>query len=141
MHQVSLDDLRQLLDPLDTAPVECDGMTRLVYTVLAREQIEASVFVGQLTVGGRSVAPHYWAEVGQYRIDYRARMWLGLDASVPHGVYRKADTIAQYHGEQIDIAPLSEALFEALATPWASELMGYKEVCGADKSLNIKGMS
>lgn len=140
MYQLLADDLRRLLDPLDSAPVECDGMTRLACTVLAREDIEHRVFVGSLTIGDQAVVPHFWIEVGRFLIDYRARMWMGAAENVPHGVCIKAELEAVYQGEQIDMLPLSDELFDLLAMPWPA-LPTASNVDRLDKSHKIKGMS
>lgn len=107
--------LRRLLDPLDHAAVECDGMARLVCTVLAEHGIEHTAFVGELRLNERVVRPHYWIEVGEFLIDYRARMWLGEGGEVPHGVCLKSELSAQYQGESCDIAPMPPALFRFLS--------------------------
>lgn len=115
--------LRALLDPLDCADVECDGMARLVCTVLTREQIEHSAFVGQLKFDGQTVRPHFWIEVGPVLIDYRARMWLGERDAVHHGVCLKSDLSAQYQGVHYPIEPLPSHVFQLLALPTPPELM------------------
>jgi len=109
--------LRALLDPLDGADVECDGMARLVSTVLARERIEHRTFVGQLQLDGQTVRSHFWTEVGPLLIDYRARMWLGFRDDAPHGVCVKSDLAAQYQGEEFPLDPLPAHVFTLLSLP------------------------
>jgi hypothetical protein len=139
MDRVDAARLRELLDPLDAAPVECDGMTRLACTVLSKEGIAHRVLVGSLTFGDQTVVPHFWIEVGEYLIDYRARMWLGQSDAVPHGVCEKHALCTRYSGEQIDMQPLSEELFSILVMPWPVEAMCYTESAG-NKTPKIKGM-
>lgn len=121
MYRVTVEALRALLDDLDGASVECDGMTRLVCTVLANAGIEHQAFKGTLQVGSSIIRPHFWVEVGEVIIDYRARMWLGNLEGVPHGVSMKSDLVACYQGEAIGLAPLSAGLFAILAMPWPHE--------------------
>ncbi len=116
MATVTLEGLRALLDPLDAAPVECDGMARLVVTRLVEAGIEHRAFLGWLALGERVVQPHFWVEVGPWRIDYRAAMWLGGGPDVPHGIV-PLDGPCQYVGRPIVLAPLPPALFELLSQP------------------------
>lgn len=119
---VAVSELRSLLDSLDAAGVECDGMTRLVCTVLANAGIEHQAYVGSLQLDSGATIPHLWVEVGDVLIDYRARMWLGNTADVPHGVVLKGDLCISYSGQPIDVPPLSAALFTILALPAMSGL-------------------
>jgi|TARA_A100001518_G_C1226854_1_gene77627 hypothetical protein len=112
------DHLSGLLADLDDANCECNGLTRLVTTTLHWHQIPHSVFKGEVrrkrTDGGPDlvVAPHYWARVGDLVIDYRARMWLGTDVDVPHGVFMAAEFPAvEYAGVEVDLMPLPATLF------------------------------
>lgn len=114
---VTLEGLRALLDPLDAAPVECDGMARLVVTRLAEAGIEYRVFLGRLSLGERVVQPHFWVEVGPWRIDYRAAMWLGSGPDVPHGIVPLAGP-CEYVGQLIQLDPLPSWLFDLLFQPF-----------------------
>lgn len=49
--------IQKLLDPFDKCSLECDGLTRVIHTVLVREGIEHKVFLGRLTDGKTSI-PH-----------------------------------------------------------------------------------
>jgi hypothetical protein len=77
------------LAPIDAFPLECDGLTRIVSTLLARDDVEHRVCVGSLDIQGVGLIPlHWWVELGDGRvIDYRARMWLGDGPQTPHGVF------------------------------------------------------
>lgn len=107
--------LAKLLDHLDASPVECDGMARLVVTCLDAAGIPYRAMCGKITSGLQRVEPHLWVEVGPYRIDYRARMWLGDDNVIPHGVFlaNQAGDVS-YQGVEIEINPLSPLLFDIL---------------------------
>jgi hypothetical protein len=78
--------LKNLLDDLDTAKVECDAMSRLVVTRLAKQHIPYRAMLGQVELDGKVVKPHFWVEADGCVIDYRARQRLGGDERVPHGV-------------------------------------------------------
>lgn len=75
---------------LDTLPLECDGMTRCVSTLLSRDGIEHEVHYGYVAAHGlkKHINPHLWVELGQgLRFDIRARMWLANHESAPHGLF------------------------------------------------------
>ena len=99
------------LDPLDSLPVECDGMTRVIMALLTSNGIEHKVMGGHLTdvspLQDKVVRPgplkayvHWWIELPSgHLIDYRARMWMGDSAQ--HGVFIKDPTHFDYlHPEQ-----------------------------------------
>jgi hypothetical protein len=138
---VVIERLRALLDPLDSADVECDGMARLVCTVLSREQIEHSSFVGQLQLDGQMVRPHFWVEVGPVLIDYRARMWLGERDDVPHGVCLKSEIAAVCDGELYPINPLPAHVFQLLALPRPEILMQQLGLASKEQARKPKGLS
>lgn len=77
------------LDALDSAPLECDGMTRVISTLMQRDDVAHRVLVGRLEVEGCGVIPtHWWIELLDGRTcDLRARMWLGGSGLVPHGLF------------------------------------------------------
>lgn len=76
------------LSHLDGKDVECDGLTRCASMLLKREGIEHRVFSGSLAVAGFGEIPlHWWIELDDGVIcDFRARMWLGDDERIHHGV-------------------------------------------------------
>lgn len=114
--------LQTLLDPLAKAPVECDGMSRLVATVLAEIGIAYQGYRGRLSSGSQTMAPHFWIEVGPWRIDYRSRLWFPDDNGIQEGVFlanqgeitRGDGTDTRYDGIAVDIAPLPRFLFDVL---------------------------
>lgn len=89
---ISPDSLASWLNAVDNLPLECDGMTRVISALLTREDIAHQVNVGRLEVSGQGVIPrHWWITLPEGWIcDYRARMWLGTDSAVPHGVFLPA---------------------------------------------------
>ena len=107
-------ELRELLDDLDAAPVECDGMTRLVIGRLAKAGIAYRAYVGSITLGDKAMSPHWWVEVDGLTIDYRAKMWLGDSPMVPHGVFRQDTCGTRYEGTEIELEPLPDGLAEIM---------------------------
>ena len=63
-------------------------MSRLVVTRLAKQRIPYRAMLGQVELGGKVVAPHFWVEADGCVIDYRARQRLGGDQRVPMASYR-----------------------------------------------------
>jgi hypothetical protein len=115
--------LSLLLDPLDSAPVECDGMSSLVATLLSKEGVQYQGMSGSIQPTGQSgVIPHFWIEVDDLVIDYRARMWLGDHPEIPHGVFSKADHAQRYQGTPVQINPLPEFIFQMLKMPFPTHL-------------------
>ncbi len=96
---------------LDSLSLECDGLTRVVSTLLQNEGVAHRVKVGSLRVSNVGVIPiHWWITFPDGRIcDFRARMWLGTSASVPHGIFTPAPHSSHWYVPQHDV-PLGEAL-------------------------------
>lgn len=90
------------LAALDALRLECDGMTRVISSLLQRDGVAHAAMVGRLDVDQvGSIALHHWIELPDgRRIDLRARMWLGNDARVPHGVVPSGHSAARYCGQQ-----------------------------------------
>lgn len=101
MSGMALQDLADWLAPVDQMQVECDGASRVISMLLQREGIDHVIETGSLNVPGVGRIPyHWWIRLGESEgaalIDYRARMWLGSDPRVPHGVFMPADTGARF---------------------------------------------
>ncbi|HGM5155072.1 TPA: hypothetical protein ACKP0X_003768 [Pseudomonas aeruginosa] len=115
--------LASLLADLDSAAVECDGMSRLVATRLHRAGIDYTPFEGSFEFKGRVVHPHFWIEVGDLVIDYRARMWLRDDPEVAYGVFPRDSIEGRYKGRVCNsILPLSKLLEQILSMPLPDEI-------------------
>jgi hypothetical protein len=114
--------LKELLSEYDSCQLECDGLTRVLHTVLARENIEHTCMVGSLTdtKHARNVPLHFWIGLPDGKIiDYRARMWLGDDPSVPHGIFYPNEYPEYvYQGSTLELEPLSPSLFNILVNSW-----------------------
>ena len=96
---------------LDSLPLECDGMTRVVSTLLQKEGIGHRVNVGALRIATLGdIAHHWWISFPDGRIcDFRARMWLGMNALIPHGIFTPTPQSASWYVSQHNV-PMSEVL-------------------------------
>lgn len=118
---MTIDELRQILNPLDASPTECDGMTRLCHTQLFQHSIPHQVYRGSCRVDSQLIPFHFWIDLTEHlrgwRVDYRLRMWLkDKKLDVPHGVFNLAAfSQVHYQGEAIEMSPLSEPLFQILS--------------------------
>ena len=95
------------LELLDVLRLECDGMTRVVSSLLQRDSIAHTPMVGSLEVPSMGrIALHYWIELGDgRRIDLRARRWLGDDLRVPHGIVPADHAHSHFTGRPIHFSP------------------------------------
>src|SRR5579859_2152633 len=112
-------ELLSLTEKYDQCQLECDGMTSVIHTVLEERRIAHTVWVGAVTntLSGDIFAPHLWITVDSLVIDYRARMWLGDNPDIPHGIFTLEEFPAiSYKGEEISLPILSERIFKALTT-------------------------
>lgn len=85
--------LSQWLAALDALPLECDGLTRVISTLMNRDGVAHQAYVGSLSVADVGVIPvHWWIKLSDGQIcDYRARIWLGNSDRVPHGIFLPED--------------------------------------------------
>lgn len=110
--------MKELIAKYEACNLECDGLTRVLTTVLQEHSIPHTCMAGTLTLTGTNTgAPlHFWIDLpdGQ-RIDYRARMWLGISPDVPHGIFNPTDFPGvTYKGHSIALEPLPPKLFAVL---------------------------
>jgi hypothetical protein len=109
--------LQAWLDPLDAAPVECDGMCRLISAVLSANDIEHEVIAGILSDrnGAAPEMTHFWVELPNgYTIDYRARMWMGEEAQ--HGVFiRSSDRFVYESRGEVVFNYLPNRILQAMS--------------------------
>lgn len=94
--------LHQLIQPFEHLPLECDGMTRVISSLLEEEGIPHKCVRGKAfyrkcdgrSIFGQQSILHYWIQLQDEKhtiIDYRARMWFGDNADIPHGVIDSKD--------------------------------------------------
>lgn len=110
--------LKELLSRYDACKLECDGLTRVITTVLGKEGIEHTCMVGSLThvLRNETVPLHFWIELADGRlVDYRAHHWLGEGDDIPHGIFDPRDyPHMAYQGQAIDLGILPQMLFDVL---------------------------
>ncbi|MBJ2204267.1 hypothetical protein P5706_34960 [Pseudomonas sp. ChxA] len=104
------DELAALFDPIQHSNVECDGFSRIVFSVLTERGHKPILKAGALSARGAIVRPHLWIEVYGFMIDYQARRWLGHEPWIPHGVFRASETEAIYEGVTIEVKVLPEPI-------------------------------
>lgn len=116
MHEVNLERLRQWLDPLDTSPLECDGLSRAISALMKRDGVRHKLKAGGLRVAGAGeIGLHFWVELDNgYVCDYRARMWLGEGEAVPHGVFLPTEKHRYIADGELNSGNLSPSLFNIL---------------------------
>lgn len=92
--------------------MECDGTSRAISTCLSALKIPHETAVGFLRLAdGRQCRPHYWVRLQDGHIlDIRARMWLGTDELVPHGIFVPAAGV-EYVQKAQDHMTFSRVLF------------------------------
>jgi hypothetical protein len=110
-----------LLDEYDPLHLECDGLTRVLDYVLHQHGIRHKVCAGPISypATGESMSPHFWIEVplegATAIVDYRARMWLGDEADISHGVFGAGDSAVVYDGSPVvGWRTADKSLYEAL---------------------------
>ena len=115
--------IQNLLDPYDSSQTECDGMTRICHTILTQHHIEHQIRMGTLTFHGQNIEPHLWIDLSsEYRVDYRARMWLNDNKDAPHGVFNSLDfPDFIYQGELIELELLSPELLTIMTLQFDTE--------------------
>ena len=120
MNKPTIKQLTELTEPYDAYRLECDGMTNVLHYFLNEAKIAHQTYTGRLVdaeSGGDIV--HFWIETdaqeGHTTIDYRARMWIGNEERVPHGVFL-ADRYpgVKYEGEPVKMPALPRDMVFAL---------------------------
>lgn len=104
----------KLTSPFDSSKTECDGMTRILHTVLSDSRIQHVVKIGRVEWNGKHFSPHFWIELPNGKVvDYRLKMWFGHSA--PHGVFDPEKMGVVYEGREASIPVLTDFLFGILA--------------------------
>lgn len=116
--------LRLLLNPYDSLNhLECDGLTQVFHRILSDEKIEHTVNIGEAThkPTNLTIPLHYWIDVGDLRVDYRLRMWLGETSDIPHGVfYVDSQKSVSYLGKPVELPLLPMPVIQLLVKPFHS---------------------
>lgn len=108
--------LRDIINHVIDAPVDCHAFSRLAYTMLHEQHIQAEFFVGEVrpsTVDGAASSNYAWLECFGYIIDFRLNKTLGEDA--PVGIFTREEAHANgyiYEGKAEPILPLKPQVIE-----------------------------
>jgi hypothetical protein len=121
--QSFIHNLRLILDPYDALRhLECDGLTQVIHRVLSDQQLQHTIYIGQVIdkTNSHTIPIHYWIDAEEdVRIDYRARMWLGETPDIPHGVFHPVDYLMiSYEGSPIELALFPDFLIQELIRPY-----------------------
>ncbi len=90
----ALAELDTYVGGLDGLRLECDGMCNVIGLWFDRAGVPFTAHRGILTeaAAGRRISTHIWIDLLDGRwLDLRARMWLGDQPHVPHGIFKPAD--------------------------------------------------
>ncbi|QOI07880.1 hypothetical protein D5S10_29565 (plasmid) [Pseudomonas savastanoi] len=111
--------MKTLLDQhatrLDALGLDCENLVRVIATLLSAKGASYEAHRGSLWVKGIGhVDPHHWIVLSSGEtVDFRARLWLGNEAHIPHGVF--TPTHAQiYTSHSTFSAVVHEVVFFAL---------------------------
>lgn len=79
---------------LDSLPLDCENLIRVIATLLDRDGVPYKAHQGAMWVKGIGhVEPHCWLVLdGGRTVDFRARLWLGEEERVPHGIFVPTDS-------------------------------------------------
>ncbi len=118
----AMDKLSNLLEPYaNQTHLECDGLSRILHSLLENEGIKHTVFVGAVChyPSQRKIPVHFWIDLDSgLRIDYRLQMWLGVSADIPNGIFDSKDfTNVCYEGEVVEMPVLPKSLIDILLMP------------------------
>lgn len=108
-----------ILDPLDRCELECDGMTRIISYLLCQSGVSHRVMLGSIRnlETNKTIEPHLWVALdnGLY-IDYRARMWLGNNEDIPHGIFDFNEyPLVAYSESPVELSSMNDHLSHILA--------------------------
>lgn len=117
--------LVELTEPYSYCPLECDGLTKVLTTLLQEQAIPHTVYSGTIapsTIQSKGGIVHQWIEVetadeGRRTLDYRVRQWFGSRSEVPHGIFDPALFLFTYIGEPVDLVSLTRQQFLLMASP------------------------
>jgi hypothetical protein len=106
--------LKEICDKYENAPLECDGLTKVISTALYNNGINSyKCYLGEVKFGRKKMSPHMWIEIDGIIIDYRTRMWLGESEEVGHGVFFPEEfPKTKYDGVEIPTEILPKYIFD-----------------------------
>lgn len=108
-----------ILDPLDRCELECDGMTRIISYLLCQSGVSHRVMLGSIRnlKTNKAIEPHLWVALDNgWYIDYRARMWLGNNEDIPHGIFDVNEyPFVAYSKSSVELPSMNDRLGHILA--------------------------
>jgi hypothetical protein len=114
--------LHLLLNPYDKLHhLECDGLTHVIHRVLSDENIEHTIYTGRViySFNDEHIPIHYWIDIDNIRIDYRAKMWLGDAPDIPHGIFYPTDYPSiSYQGSHTQLTLLPHIIIQEIINPY-----------------------
>jgi len=104
-------ELEIALLPLADINAECFELSWVLHETLTRAGYIVTGYSGYVkAASGDTVAPHFWLSVDGYIVDFRLRMWLGDEDSVPHGIFKVSDAAGfDYCGEAYTFSRLTDS--------------------------------
>lgn len=106
-------EIRKLCDPYDASALECDGLTRVLHTILSQKGIDHVCCHGMVFYqDGQCIPLHFWIIVNNKILDYRLKMWLEGD-NIPNGLFIPSDSL-HYLGGQVELEILSDKLMSIM---------------------------
>lgn len=85
-------EVTNIFNELDGCYLECDGLSTVISSLLTSAGVPHRLLIGSVRTEDHGGIPiHLWIEAGEYVIDFRLRMWLGDDPSIPHGFFKNIE--------------------------------------------------
>ncbi|PAX59798.1 hypothetical protein [Brunnivagina elsteri] len=122
MLEREINELRQLVEPyVNLWHLECDGLARVLHSILIEKHIEHTVWVGHATHDYEQMTTpkHFWIDLPcGLRIDYRLQQWIGKLPAIPHGIFNPKDfESVKYEGEIVELPFIPKELIDILVLP------------------------
>lgn len=98
--------------------LECDGLTRVLHTILCEQGIEHTIYVGQVyyPLKEQEAPIQFWLDLSaEIRVDYRLQRWFGSGDDIPHGIFDPSDfPNVYYDGDPVELPILSKSLIKLM---------------------------
>lgn len=105
------EDIKELIEPYLNAKAECDGMTRIIHSILSMNNVPHDVMIGYLTFRDISIY-HFWIVWEGLIVDYRSKMWF---PDAPQGIFNPQEyPEVRYDGVASNIPTLSIEMINLL---------------------------
>ena len=98
--------------------LECDGLTRILHTILCEQGIEHTTYVGQVydRLKEQEAPIQFWLDLSpELRVDYRLQRWFGSNDNIPHGIFNPSRfPLIRYDGDAVTLPVLPKSLIKAM---------------------------